>query len=98
MEKSQLRQLALDHAQGELAFDDYVRERGELIDAIVDGRLEIKRLAAEVQQPTETRTSSAPTVRIEPEATPKPSPVYMGVGIAVIVVIAAAAALFFVGG
>ena len=96
MEKSQLRQLALDHAQGDIAFDDYVRERGELIDAVMAGRLAIDRLPTEAARaPTETRESSAPTMRIETPAPQGLSPVYVGVGVAIVVVIGAAMALLW---
>jgi septal ring-binding cell division protein DamX len=43
MEKSQLRRLAIDFAQGEVDHDSYVRERTELIDAIVSGQMVIER-------------------------------------------------------
>ena len=45
MDKSQLRRLAIDYAQGHLDYEGYVRERTELIDAIVSGRMPIEREA-----------------------------------------------------
>jgi septal ring-binding cell division protein DamX len=95
MEKSQLRQLALDHAQGEIASDDYVRERGELIDAMMAGRLAIDRLPPTLHAPLETRASSAPTMQLETPTPQGPSPMYIGVGIAMIVVLGAAVALLW---
>ena len=44
MNKSQLRRLARDYATGRLDHDEYVRMRGELIDAIVVGETSIEYL------------------------------------------------------
>jgi hypothetical protein len=42
MKNSQLRRLAKDYAAGRLDYDEYTRERGELIDAIVAGDITIE--------------------------------------------------------
>lgn len=42
MNKSQLRRLAKDFSAGRLEHDEYVRERGELIDAIVAGEITVE--------------------------------------------------------
>ncbi len=42
MNRSQLRRLARDYATGRLEYDEYVRERGELIDAIESGTIAIE--------------------------------------------------------
>ena len=57
MRRSQLRQLAGEYAEGELARDDYVRRRRELIDAIVGGDIEIRREAPPADHPLEDTTS-----------------------------------------
>jgi len=60
MDKSQLRLLARDFANGDIAFADYRRQREELIDDIVAGALEIER----------TPTPAAPPA---PEPVPPPA-------------------------
>ncbi|MEM7407741.1 MAG: SPOR domain-containing protein [Pseudomonadota bacterium] len=87
MQKSQLRRLALDHAHGELQSDDYVRERGELIDAIAEGRLAIKR------EPDPPPRRPPPdeqeqTVARKTEDSAGISPAFIAVGIAVLAVLA----------
>lgn len=62
MDKSQLRLLARDFANGDIAFADYRRQREELIDDIVAGALEIER--------TPTPTPVAPPA---PEPVPPPA-------------------------
>ena len=45
MNRSQLRRLARDYATGRLEYDEYVRERGDLIDGIVSGAIAIESTA-----------------------------------------------------
>lgn len=64
MDKSQLRRLALDFANGDVDHDGYVRERTELIDAIVAGSVPIDR-----EVPTPQKKPRPPTSEPDPDAT-----------------------------
>ena len=96
MNRSQLRRLALDHAQGEIQFEDYTRERKELIDAIAAGKITIARevprpLPVTPQSADEPDPTRAETVQLQPpplNPSPRLSPVYVGVGAVVIAGIA----------
>lgn len=92
MNRSQLRRLALDHAQGEIQFEDYTRERKELIDAIAADKMAIERevpkLLPVARRPAdEPDPTTAETVQPQPPPIkPRPhlSPVYVGVGAVII--------------
>ncbi|NKC14924.1 MAG: hypothetical protein GKR94_22885 [Gammaproteobacteria bacterium] len=94
MDKSQLRRLALDYAQGEVDHDSYVRERTELIDAIVSGTVAIEREPPPAPptpyDPTESTLSPS---RAMPAAhtplTKRLSPLHTVVGGVIIAIIAA---------
>jgi septal ring-binding cell division protein DamX len=90
MNKSQLRRLALDHAQGEIAFDDYVREREELIDAISTSKMAIERETPKpIAEPGEQLVdSNAETLALPPASARSLSPVFVGVGVVVVLGIA----------
>ena len=92
MDKSQIRRLAIDFAQGHIDYDGYVRERTELIDAIVSGQMPIEREAPRPPKPSKSDKALDPVEdvnRLESEAPPKGlSPLHITIGGAVIALLA----------
>ncbi|MBT6277334.1 MAG: hypothetical protein HOI95_24785 [Chromatiales bacterium] len=76
MDKSQLRRLALDFAQGHVDHESYVRERTELIDAIVAGDIQIEREKPQTVQPVAQITvePEPPTTEARETVGPPPAP------------------------
>ena len=84
MDKSQLRRLAIDYAQGHLDHEGYVRERTELIDAIVSGRMPIERETPRQPKSTlleEDSDAVEDIVQFEPGKAPRRlSPLHISIG------------------
>ncbi|NIP45936.1 MAG: hypothetical protein GWN21_06095, partial [Gammaproteobacteria bacterium] len=82
MNKSQLRRLAKDYASGRLEYEDYVRERADLIDGIVAGSIAIESVcdaSADVSTPTAPHRFPDESVRRTP------LPLIIGAGVVVAV-------------
>ena len=79
MSRSQLRQLARDYAMGRLAHDEYLRERRELIDGIVTGKIAIESSAQ--------RTADvAPARSLDQRIRGTPLPLIIGVCVVIAVI------------
>lgn len=90
MNKSQVRRLARDHANGMLEREEYLRRRRWLIDGIVDGSIPIER-EIPPPPPPPPAPGPGPDVHEEPAAALAPrrvSPLYIGIGVVVVVAVA----------
>jgi hypothetical protein len=79
MNRSQLRRLARDYATGRLEYDEYVRERGELIDGIVSGETAIESSA-------ESTAEFAPTQSLDQRIRGTPLPLIIGACVAIAII------------
>ena len=79
MNRSQLRRLARDYASGRLEYDEYVRERGELIDGIVSGSIVIESTA-------DSTSDFTPQRSLDERVRSTPLPLIIGAGVVIAII------------
>jgi cell division septation protein DedD len=79
MNRSQVRRLARDYASGRLEYDEYVRERGELIDGIVSGSIAIESTA-------DSTSDFAPQRSLDERVRSTPLPLIIGAGVVIAII------------
>ncbi len=79
MEKSQLRKLAADYADGAIGEADYRREKARLIDAIANGEIAIERKAAPTAAAAQAENPAAAETEIPPSTLRTALPIAVGV-------------------